>query len=80
MRKFIYLLTLVLVITLSACHSNRIDEACKGAKTLARCCQTIKATTQKVFITPADNPPSESAEEITAPLPAYTWDSKMMLF
>lgn len=76
MRKFLYLLTFILFTV--SCNS-KADVVRHGVKTLAKCCTTLKAPTCN-WTNPTEDAKPETSTEIFAPLPAYSWDSKMMFY
>ena len=78
MRKIFYMLTLILIST-TACN-NKVKFACKGVKAIAHCCNQISSTTSSILSPQNCSKINGNAIEINAPLPAYSWDSKMMFY
>ncbi|WP_207493162.1 hypothetical protein [Aridibaculum aurantiacum] len=79
MRKFLYITTLGLCCTITACHSNQIKSACTGISTIVSCCKAFNAKCSKLDMQQVKDP-GGNQDEVTAPLPAYSWDSKMMFY
>ncbi len=78
MRK---LCTTLLIITMfTSCGLHKVDVACKGAKSIAQCCKGIKSTSNKLLPEIFRNEATDNSTGIQAPLPAYSWDSKMMFY
>ena len=78
MRKFFYMLMVILIST-TACN-YKVKFACKGVKAIAHCCNQINSTTSRILSPRNCSKTNVNAAEINAPLPAYSWDSKMMFY
>ncbi len=78
MRKLIYVLTL-LVFFSTACNT-KLDVANKSVKVFVRCCKCFQQPSKKLLVKESEVQDKGKQDEIVAPLPAYSWDSKMMFY
>jgi len=81
MKKFINTLLLIVIIPALGCHSNNIANISSGVKVIDKCCKKLSmATGQSNCPADAEDIKATDRNNAASFLPAYSWDTKMMIW
>jgi hypothetical protein len=73
--------SIVIGLLLVSCHTNYFSDFGAGMNYISQCCSNNKLTSTPTLETAASLEEKEKDQlDIIAPLPAYIWDTKMIIW
>ncbi len=65
---------------ISACKTDNVTKITEGVKVISKCCEKLSEVKSKNALHVDQDKTAELSQKVSSILPAYFWDSKMMIW